>query len=480
MQNLQNNFDNNLDKKLDRQLSNQLSLDFHLIFCSLGIFAIALFLRLWQLDKIPYPVFDEIYFAKYAEEYLQGAPTWEGHPPLAKYLIMLGILAFGHNEIGYRIASAIFGALVPILVIGLAYRLTYQRNFALLSGVFLLSDGLFIVESRLGLINVFLVAIGLTSQIFLLAGLQQRGELRTKSRTLLLCCAGAMLGASASVKWNGLGFSLLLFLTILFVWGIAKFFPKNLSQTGILSEIIKLYWWQYLFCFVTVPLAFYLVQWIPLFMLNSGGIPQETGLGAIHWFWQTLIRVHEHILWWHSGDMVTSIDPTHPAHPYCSSAISWTVSARPMSYYFQNRDGYFSSIQAIGNPILWWCSTLSVVVITGASILPRIRKLTSPQSGYLLLGYFANYAPWLLVKRCLFIYHYMSAAVFSFMALAWLVSQMLDRQGAIRYLGYAIIVIVLLTQIFFMPVWLGLPISPHEFYQRIWFMPGKVFGFNWI
>jgi dolichyl-phosphate-mannose--protein O-mannosyl transferase len=261
---------------------------------------------------------------------------------------------------------------------------------------------------------------------------------------------------------------------------IAKFFPKQLPKSGILATITKIHWWQYLLCFVIVPIAFYLLQWIPLLMLNSGGIPQENGLNAIHWFWQSLIRVHQHIIWWHSSSNVISTDTAHPPHPYCSSAISWAVSARPVGYYFQSRDGLFSVIQAIGNPILWWLSTLSAVIITLASLFTRFRNITSPQSSYLLIGYLANYAPWLLVKRCLFIYHYMSAAVFSFMALAWLVSQMLNRQGLIRYLGYAIIAIILLTQIFFIPIWIGSPISPSQFYERIWFMPDKVFGFNWI
>ena len=68
--------------------------DLYLMGGSFSIFAIALFLRLWQLDQIPFPVFDEVFFPKYAEEYLAGSPTWEGHPPLAKYLIMLGIILF--------------------------------------------------------------------------------------------------------------------------------------------------------------------------------------------------------------------------------------------------------------------------------------------------------------------------------------------------------------------------------------------------
>lgn len=474
MQNLQNDLDKTNHNSIDIKSSEW---DWYLVFGALGILEIALFLHFWQLGKLPYPVFDEVWFGQYANEYLEGKPTWEGHPPLGKYFIMLGILIFGHNEIGYRFVDASFGAIMPLLVIGLAYRLTYKRNFALLTGLFVSSDGLFLVESRLSLINIFLVACGVTSQIFLIAGLENKGKLRT----FLLCCAGLLLGATASVKWNGLGFSLLLFLLVMLVWAIAKFFPKNLERLGILAEIIKLHWWQYLLCFVAMPIAFYLAQWIPLFMLNSGYIFQEIGLGTIFSFWDFLVRVHGHIIWWHSGDTVTTLDPAHPAHPYCSSAISWAVMARPVGYYFQDQDGHFIVMQGLGNPILWWFSTLAIVVVTVGSLLPKFRKSTNIGStNYLLLGYFANYVPWLLVKRCLFVYHYMSSAVFSFIALAWLVNQLLEQKGVYRYLGYAIIALVVLTQIFFLPIWIGLPILPSDFYQRIWFMPDKIRGFNWI
>jgi dolichyl-phosphate-mannose--protein O-mannosyl transferase len=291
-----------------------------------------------------------------------------------------------------------------------------------------------------------------------------------------------MLGAAASVKWNGLGFSLLVFLIVLLVSAIAKFFPKKLSKLGLLAEITTIHWWQYLFCLIPSAIAFYLVQWLPLFMLNSGGVEPANGFGAIFSFWESLVRVHAHIIWWHSGDIVTTLDPEHPAHPYCSSAISWAVLARPVGYYFTTEaDGRYSVMQGIGNPLLWWFSTLAIVSVTVGSLLPKFRKTTNIGStNYLLLGYFANYVPWLLVKRCLFVYHYMSSAVFSFVTLAWVVNQLLEQKGVCRYLGYAIIAIVVLTQIFFLPIWIGIPILPSEFYQRIWFMPDKIPGFNWI
>ncbi|MFN6068583.1 MAG: dolichyl-phosphate-mannose--protein mannosyltransferase, partial [Pseudanabaena sp.] len=69
---------------------------------------------------------------------------------------------------------------------------------------------------------------------------------------------------------------------------------------------------------------------------------------------------------------------------------------------------------------------------------------------------------------------------FSFVALAWLVCQIFTQKGLIRYLGYGIIATVIISQLFFMPIWLGLPILPEDFYHRIWFMPDSLPGFNWI
>lgn len=481
-----------LDQNQLQNYNRPLLPNLYFVLASSGIFAIAILLHFWQLGAVPYPVFDEVLFGKYAEEYLDGAPTWEGHPPLGKFFIMIGLLLFGRNEIGYRVIGAGFGAIAPLLVIGLIYRLTYKRNLALLSGLFVCSDGLFLVESRLGLLNIFLVTLGLASQIFLIAGLEQKGNIRT----FFLCCAGLMLGAAASIKWNGLGFSLLLFGIVLLVFAIAKLFPKQISRLGIFAEVLSLHWWQYLLCFGIMPIAFYLVQWIPLFMLNSGGVSPESGLGAIHAFGESLIKVHQHIHWWHNTEEVMGT-PNHPSHPYCSTVLSWAVSARPVGYYFQDREGFFIVMQGLGNPLLWWLSTLAIAYFTFNLGISSIRHFLSTRlsqkltqitnisfvnyfSIYLLLGYFANYLPWLLVKRCLFIYHYMSASVFSFVALSWLTCKLIEQKSIARYLGYAIIAIVLLSFLFFLPIWIGLPISHSAFYERMWFMPDKVLGFNWI
>jgi dolichyl-phosphate-mannose-protein mannosyltransferase len=443
-----------------------------LIISSLVIFGISLALRLWEFNLPPYPVFDEVHFSKSAASYISGNPPNDGHPPLGKYIIALGITIFGHNETGYRITEILLGACIPTLVTGLMYRLTHNSLRSIIAGVLTLTDGLFLVESRLGLLNIFLVCFGLCSQILLMVGLERKAI----GRTLMLSLAGIMLGASASIKWNGLGFTLTTYLLICMTIALKKFFPKRFSQIGILADLCELKWYEYLFCLGILPVLIYVLSWLPhLMMVLKVFSPQSQG-----WYWfealgKFFVSSNSDLYLFHtsSGSVATS---DHPIHPYCASAVSWAFLMRPMGYYFNSSGNEWRVVQALGNPILWWLSTLSILPIAFWGIWRGCSIST-----YVLAGYVANYLPWFAVKRCLFIYHYMSSAAFSFMALA-LVIYWLITQGQIwrKSIGLSAIVLVVVCQIFFMPIWLGLPISSQEFYQRIWFLPNVVPGFNWI
>ncbi|MEO0853982.1 MAG: phospholipid carrier-dependent glycosyltransferase, partial [Cyanobacteria bacterium J06648_11] len=352
------------------------------------IFAIALALRLWGLGQIEPPVFDEVYFPKFAENYLDGERLFDAHPPLGKYLIALGILIFGRNPIGFRIATALFGALIPVLVIGVLYRLTYRRGLALLGGALMVSDGLFLVESRFGLMNVFLVAFGLLAQIFLLAGLERCGW----EKTLLLSCSGAMLGASAAVKWNGLGFALGLGFLGVLVWAIALLRPKLLPRLGILARITHLRWWHYVICFGLIPVAVYIIQWIPHIWLYPRGVKEMPfGTDALPVFWNTLRDLHRDLLNNHTNANV-GVGTDEAVHPYCANWLSWPVLGRPISYHFDSSGDTWSSVLAIGNPILWWLALSAVVALTIAGLF-RFRAFAA----FVLLGYAANYLPWMKV-----------------------------------------------------------------------------------
>ncbi|MBD2178713.1 phospholipid carrier-dependent glycosyltransferase [Pseudanabaena sp. FACHB-1998] len=430
-------------------------------------------LRLWDLDRFAYPVFDEVHFPKFAENYLNGNPPNDGHPPLGKYLIALGILLFGHNEIGYRIASATFGSLIPLLVIGLVYQLTRRSGVAVLAGLLTFADGLLLVESRYGLMNVFLVAFGLISQIFLLAGLERQG----KGRLLLLSFSGIMLGACAGVKWNGLGFWLMTF-SLMAIALIAKFlFPPLFFRLGILKRFADLPWYQYLVCFIVLPIVGYVGQWTPhVIMVLKVFAPNAQGWEWLKAFVYHFLISNQNIYLWNTSPSSVG-SPDHPIHPYCSSPASWFLSMRPVGYYFHVNGDIWQDVHALGNPILWWLSSLAMVAIAIWAIAKVRGELI-----YVAVGYAANYFPWLIVKRCLFIYHYMSPLVFSFVALAMIMAALYQqKQVWARTIPVMAIAAILSSQIFFMPIWLGLPLSPTAFYERMWFQPkSAIKGFDWI
>ena len=131
----------------------------------LGVVSFVLsFIRYWYpKDKI----FDEIYFARAAEEYLKNMRIYENtHPPLTKLLVTLSVLLFGglghgDNSWGWRFGDVLFGALVVMLLYLFAKRVTGSTIFASIAAFFLLCDGMHFVQSRIGTPEGFVVVFAL-------------------------------------------------------------------------------------------------------------------------------------------------------------------------------------------------------------------------------------------------------------------------------------------------------------------------------
>ncbi|MCC5618482.1 phospholipid carrier-dependent glycosyltransferase, partial [Nostoc sp. CHAB 5836] len=138
----------------------------------LGIFIFSLALRFWGLERFNTLVFDEVYFAKFGNNYLTHTPFFNAHPPLSQYMIAIGIwigshIPFWHDTVNgltgslrspwtYRWLNALTGSFIPLVVAAIAYQLSYRRSFALLAGLFTACDGMFLVESRYALSNIYI------------------------------------------------------------------------------------------------------------------------------------------------------------------------------------------------------------------------------------------------------------------------------------------------------------------------------------
>jgi dolichyl-phosphate-mannose--protein O-mannosyl transferase len=138
-------------------------------------------LRFWNLGHPHVLVFDETYYVKdawsqwnlgYAASWPDGAdarfaagepnifttdPSFVVHPPLGKYLIGFGMWLFGpDSSFGWRAMAALFGTALVLLLFLVAKTLTNSTVFATVASFLLAIDGLGIVMSRVGLLDVFL------------------------------------------------------------------------------------------------------------------------------------------------------------------------------------------------------------------------------------------------------------------------------------------------------------------------------------
>jgi len=109
------------------------------------------------------PVFDEKHYVPQAWEFLRNGgyednPAYEltVHPPFGKQLIAIGEWLFGYNAWGWRFTAALCGALMILMIIRIARRLTRSTLLGGIAGVLLICDGVSHVQSRMGMLDIFL------------------------------------------------------------------------------------------------------------------------------------------------------------------------------------------------------------------------------------------------------------------------------------------------------------------------------------
>ncbi len=487
--------------------NSQKSINF-LIWGMTAIFLVSAALRFWQLGRFNTLVFDEVYYAKFANNYLTQTEFFNAHPPLSQYLIAISIWIGSHLPFGqevtndltgstlapwtYRWLNALTGSFIPVVVGAIAYQLTRRSSYALISSLLIAADGLFLVESRYALNNIYLVIFGLLGHLCLFIALNSR----KKKRWLWLIISGILCGCSVSIKWNGLGFILGMFLVFLVAVTVelVNFFEirKNPITTNNLarwrSPLSKLPQFGLAKTLITlglIPGLCYSLIWIPHLILN----PQFD-----------FVEMQGQIMGYHQ-----SIEDGKDVHPYCSEWYSWLLMLRPIVYFYKNAleepepplpaitagsDRVIFDIHAMGNPFLWWFSTLAIFLLLLILIsrlwiffkyeLSRRKKYSIlPQFPphpemwllvYLVMNWTANFLPWAKVSRCLFLYHYMSSYVFAILALAWWLDRWFrSSKTHLKILGISTIFLILLAFNFWLPVYLGLPLSPLGWKIRMWF-----------
>ncbi|MDQ3600432.1 MAG: phospholipid carrier-dependent glycosyltransferase, partial [Actinomycetota bacterium] len=116
------------------------------------------------------PVFDEKHYVPQAWQMVRNGgvednPGYElvVHPPLGKQFIALGQLLFGYDPWGWRISGAVAGTLCVLLVVRIVRRMTRSTMLGAVAGVLLIADGASHVQSRMGMLDIFLAVLVLAA-----------------------------------------------------------------------------------------------------------------------------------------------------------------------------------------------------------------------------------------------------------------------------------------------------------------------------
>lgn len=104
-------------------------------------------------------------------------------------------------------------------------------------------------------------------------------------------------------------------------------------------------------------------------------------------------------------------------------------------------------------------------------------------AAFLSGNYVANTLPWIGVKRCLFLYHYMEAYVFAILALAFMLPKWCESLnvyelgrvkgvpiGAGDAVFWLVVGVTLGAFVYWLPIFIGLPITYDAFYHRMLLM----------
>jgi len=445
----------------------------------ISVFLFGSALRFYNLGEIPGPVFDEVFYPLWGLNYLTGEQFFSVHPPLGNYLFTLSISLFhllpGTGELGtsfdqlnplsYRWLNATVGSLLILIAYFVALRIYNKTALALLVALFFAIDGSMLVDSRFGLINIYLAFFGGVSLLFFLKSIQDKDH---KILNMILC--GVFLGLAISIKWNGLGYwlTIVMFSFLPYLWkatkGNADTFPivaRNITapNQGLTRNI------GFVLSISLVAMTSYLLIWLPDLAFHDDF---------------DLVDKHSQIASYHLDR------PEEKLHPYSSSWRTWPFMSRPVGYYFSSVDvlteegintTYFTDVHLFPNPVIYWLSALSILVLSfhwmyclRNFLLQRIYdKIFLPLS-FILIGFFGNFLPWALVSRSTFLYHYQPASGFSFMALALCLYSLREKnQPQFKILYGSLLFIIVVAFLYWLPLQLGLEIERESFYQRMWF-----------
>lgn len=481
----------------------------------LGLAIVAGVIRLWHISQPRGIYFDEVYYTKDAYSLLRHGveldtnctgPGFVAHPPLGKWLMAVSEWIFGYTdcsgvrhgnpELGWRVASAVAGTLAVLILARVARRIFRSTILGCFAGLLLAFDGLEFVQSRIGILDIFLMfglVIALACLVLdredgrrrLADRLERSGRLGADGRPTggpgpwlgprpwRLAC-GVALGASMGVKWTAL-YTVVGFAALALAWDIGA--RRTAGVQSPMLAFLRRDVADWLPSFVVVPIAVYSATWTGWFLSNDGYDRHRYGgglFGTLHgWY------AYQHAIWEFHDHLSAS-------HPYASKPFSWLVLGRPVAFYYSSpkvgqdgctdRAGCSREVLALGNPAIWWVGAIALV---GALALWVVRR--DWRAALAVVGFLTGFAPWLkFPNRTMFLFYALPLLPFMILAITAMAGLAIGSasasdarrlSGALAVGVYTIVVVLLF--VYFYPILAAQTIPTSAWRDRMWF-PGWI------
>lgn len=480
--------------------------------------AAAALLRFWHLNHPPEIVFDEVHFVGQARHYLHNEPFLDPHPPIAKLVIASGIYFFGDHPWAWRIGNALLGTVLVAVTYLLGRRMFRSRMAAGLAAALIAADGFFIVDSRIACIDIVYVTLAAICYL-LLFRFMQTPRLATRRRILvpLGVVLGLCLGAKLYVP--GITFLLVTGFVVFTLWRPQSSAEQDADSYDY-SLVQRLRFRRTLGGLLmtgAIATIFYIVSFTPHYALGWwGGIAD-------------LFHYYKDVMWYEKSVSTAT-------HPYASPWWSWPLMLRPVAYWqnFPAKGNVVATIWGAGNPLTWW-AVIPAMAITAVKAVERPAITRS----FLVIGFLAYFVIWIPIGRILFLYHYLPSIYLGYLALGLVLTDLWsgaaepwegfailltifpviliglghmateykpdfvpaawrgavgipvaaivaigyffvleDERRAMRWAVVLFLGTAFILFLYYLPIWLGTPISRTGYYARMWFEgPGLR---NWI
>jgi dolichyl-phosphate-mannose--protein O-mannosyl transferase len=511
---------------------------------TVAITLLAAFLRLWNLDYPRAFLFDETYYAKdawslvhhgYVTGYADNAndrildcvsskacdvadlhglftndPSMVVHPEVGKWLIGLAELTAGMTPFGWRLASAIIGSLMVMVMIRLARRVTGSTLLGLVAGVLMCFDGLQLVLSRLALLDIFEAFFVLCAISCLVA---DRDWFRARLASRLgpdgtftgwgprvlwrpwLVLAGVWWGLALGTKWSAI-FPLAAFGLLFWLWSAGARRSFGVRRALWRSALVDAA--PAVLSVVLLPLVVYVATWTG-WLLHAGVYEQHLSNTQYGPYWGSYLEHDAHgffpELWqslrslWHYHHDVYAFHTkflNDSKHVYQSNPLGWLVLNRPVGVDAQldithakdaacaarGSETCLRQVLLLGTPALWWFSTVALVWSAVCWVGKRDWRY-----GIVVVGTLVTWLPWLRYdERPIFSYYAIVIEPFLILGAVLLLGEMLGRApaGSMRRTVGAVaagtvVVAVIVNFAWFWPIYTDGLLTQTEWIRRIWF-----------